>query len=308
MDQPFPIDARLTAIALAYRNLDITLIAESVMPRTPTAKKFTWRSYAAEQGFTVPNTSVGRKSYPTEVEFGATEHTDSTQDYALDDFVPQADQTDDNAGVDPRGMAVAGLVNLITLGREIRVANTAFSAGSYAPANILTMAPGGQLSDAAVDPNEVIEDMLDKPFYRPNVAIFGQRTWSRLRRNKKLVQAIKGTNQEAGMVSRAEFAEHFEIGEVLVGAGRFNVAAKGQPMNLQRVWGNHAAFIYRDRQAGPQSGMTWGFTAEHMSRFVRPIPDGKRGIEGGETIRVGERLKELVVAKDLGCFIQNAVA
>jgi hypothetical protein len=308
MDQPFPIDARLTAIALAYRNLDVNLIAEEVMPRTPTAKKFLWREYEAAEGFTVLDTNVGRKSYPTEVEFSAIERTDSTRDYALDDFVPRSDVTDDNAGVDPRAMAVAGVTNLITLGREIRVAQLAFSAASYAAANVLTMAPGGQFSDAATDPNEIIEDLLDKPFYRPNVAIFGQRTWSRLRRNKKLVQAIKGTNQEAGMVSRAEFAEHFEIGQVLVGAGRFNVAKKGQPMDLQRVWGNHAAFIYRDRQAGPQSGMTWGFTAEHLGRFVTPIPDAKRGIEGGETIRVGERLKELVVAKDLGCFIQNAVA
>ncbi len=36
--RPFPIDPKLTAIAIAYRNPDIVLIADSVLPRTPTAQ------------------------------------------------------------------------------------------------------------------------------------------------------------------------------------------------------------------------------------------------------------------------------
>ena len=32
------------------------------------------------------------------------------------------------------------------------------------------------------------------------------------------------------------------------------------------------------------------------------------GLQGGVRIRTGERVKELVIAKDVGYFIQNAVA
>ena len=36
----FPINPVLTAIAMVYSNPAIALIADEVMPRTPTAKKF----------------------------------------------------------------------------------------------------------------------------------------------------------------------------------------------------------------------------------------------------------------------------
>ena len=70
--KPFPVSARLTAIALAYRNPDIALIADQVLPRTPTAEEFRWLKYDLAQGFTVPDTRVGRKSRPNQVDFAAT--------------------------------------------------------------------------------------------------------------------------------------------------------------------------------------------------------------------------------------------
>jgi hypothetical protein len=38
------------------------------------------------------------------------------------------------------------------------------------------------------------------------------------------------------------------------------------------------------------------------------MPEPKVGLTGAQRVRVGERVKELVVAKDLGYFFQNAVA
>ena len=40
------------------------------------------------------------------------------------------------------------------------------------------------------------------------------------------------------MVSRQEFAEFFELQEVLVGAGFVNQAKKGQAASMARVWGS----------------------------------------------------------------------
>lgn len=306
--RPFPVDARLTAIALAYRNPDVALIADQVLPLTPTSQEFKWLLYDLAQGFTVPDMKVGRKSFPTEVEFTASEQTDKVVDYALDDFIPNEDLEADNQGVDPRGTAVAYQTNLLNLAREIRVAGMVFNAATYGSNNKATLSGTDQWSHASSDPVALIGDALDVPIYRPNVFVAGQATWTKLRRNVKIVQAIKGTAQGSGMVSRQEFADFFELSEVLIGAGFVNTAKKGQTASTSRVWGKHAALLYRDRAAGPQAGVTFGFTAQWGGRSSGSIVEPKRGYNGGEVVRVGERVKELIVAPDLGYLFTNAVA
>ena len=307
--RPFPINPQLTAISLAYKNPDIALIGDQVLPLTPTAQEFKWLKYDLAQGYTVPDIKVGRKSYPTEVEFAATEQIDKVLDYAIDDFIPNEDLEADNQGVDPRGTAVMYQTGLVSLAREIRVAGLVFNTNSYVAGNQATLSGTSQWSDTAnSDPVAAISDALDVPIYRPNIAVFGQAAWTKTRRHPKLVQAIKGTAQGAGLVSRQEFADFFELSDVYVGAGFVNTAKKGQTVATSRVWGKHVSFIYRDRAAGPQAGVTFGFTAQWGTRQSGSIPDQKRGATGGETVRVLERTKELVVATDMGYWFQNAVA
>lgn len=306
--RPFPIDPKLTAIAIAYRNPDVVLIADSVLPRTPTSQEFKWLEYDLAQGFTVPDTRVGRKSVPNEVEFKAEERTDKVEDHGLDDIVPNEDVEADNQGVDPLGNATAYLTNLVNLGREQRVASKVFNPASFSANNQATLSGTSQWSHGSADPVAAIGDALDSPIIRPNIAVFGQQTWTKLRRNVKIVQAIKGTAQGAGMVSRQEFAEFFELQEVLVGAGFVNQSKKGQAASMARVWGKHAAFLYRDRAAGPQAGVTYGFTAAWGNKIAGSIDEPKIGLTGSQRVRSGERVKEVICARDLGYFFQNAVA
>ncbi len=306
--RPFPIDPKLTAIAIAYRNPDVVLIADSVLPRTPTSQEFKWLEYDLAQGFTVPDTRVGRKSVPNEVEFKAEERTDKVEDHGLDDIVPNEDVEADNQGVDPLGNATAYLTNLVNLGREQRVASKVFNPASFSANNQATLSGTSQWSHESADPVAAIGDALDSPIIRPNIAVFGQQTWTKLRRNVKIVQAIKGTAQGAGMVSRQEFSEFFELQEVLVGAGFVNQSKKGQAASMARVWGKHAAFLYRDRAAGPQAGVTYGFTAAWGNKIAGSIDEPKIGLTGSQRVRSGERVKEVICARDLGYFFQNAVA
>ncbi len=306
--RPFPIDPKLTAIAIAYRNPDIALIADEVLPRTPVAQEFKYLKYDLAQGFTVPDTRVGRKSTPNEVDFNATEITDKVIDYGLDDLVPNEDVEADNQGVNPLGTATMYLTNLVNLARELRAASLVFNTNSYAAGNQTTLSGTSQWSDAAnSDPVAAISDALDIPVIRPNIGILGQATWTKLRRHPKIVQAIKNTDQGAGMVSRQEFADFFELQALYVGAGFANSAKKGQTASLARVWGKHASFIYRDRAAGPQAGVTFGFTGEWGSKIAGNIDEPKVGLTGSQRVRVGERVKELICATDLGYFFQNAV-
>ena len=306
--RPFPISATLTAIALAYRNPDVVLIADDVLPRTPTTQEFKYLLYDLAQGFTVPETLVGRKSVPNEVDFKASEVIDKVLDYGLDDLVPNEDIEADNQGIDPLGTATAFLTNLVNLGREIRTARLVFNQASYASSQVKTLSGTSQWSHESSDPVATIGDALDEPIMRPNIAIFGQQTWTKLRRNPKLVQAVKGTSQGAGIITRQEFADLFELQQVLVGQGYANTAKKGQTAALERVWGKHASFIYRDRTAGPQAGVTFGFTAAWGNKIAGVLNEEKVGLTGSQRVRAGERLKEIVCAKDVGYYFQNAVA
>ncbi len=308
--RPFPISPQLTAIALAYRNPDMSLIADDVLPRTPTAQEFKYLTYDLAQGYTVPNTLIGRKSAPNQVDFQATETLGKCDDYGLSDLIPNEDIQADNQGIDPLGTSTAYLTNLINLAREQRVANLVFNGASFAAANQATLSGTSQWSDQTnSDPVAAIGDALDMPVMRPNIAVFGQSTWTKLRRHPKIVQAVKGTAQGAGMVSRQEFADLFELQNVYVGAGFANAAKKGQAVNMQRLWGKNAAFIYRDRAAGPQAGVTFGFTADWGGRYVPPpVEDAKIGAYGAKFVKVIESVKELVVAKDIGYYFANAVA
>jgi hypothetical protein len=306
--QPFPIIADLTAIAIAYKNQG--MIADDVLPRVPVGlQSFRYRQFQLADGFTIPDTKVGRTSAPNKVEFGYVEQTASTTDYALDDPIPQSDIQNVQPGFSPEGRAVEVLTNLIALDREVRVATKVFTAGNYAAANQQTLSGTSQFSDFAnSDPLGVILAALDACAMRPNIMVLGQAVWTKLRQHPKVVAAVLGNNGTSGVVGREAVAQLFEVEQLLVGQGFINSSKRGQTPVLARAWGKHVSLIYRDVLAGPQTGTTFGFTAQFGSRVAGNIVDTDVGMRGGVRVRVGESVAEVVCANDLGYFIQNAVA
>lgn len=311
---PFPVDNEYTAVAIAYRNK--ALIGAEVLPLTPVSKKFTWIKHTKEEGFTPPDDRVGRKSRPNQISFTGTEETDSTEDYAYDDPIPQEDIDVNNIpGYDVRGKSVEFLSNLLELQHERRVASLVFSAATYPTGNKVAHTSTAQYSHADSKPLDDLLLRLDTPLMRPNVMVIGQDAWRVLRQHPQMLAAIKATGAgrsatsgEAGTVSREQVAELLEIDQVLVGQGWVNTAARGQTATYARVWGKHIALIYRDVLAGPQRGTTFGFTGQFGTRIAGSIPDPHIGMRGGVINRVGWSLKEIVAAPDLGYFIENAVA
>jgi hypothetical protein len=320
---PFPIDPVLTGIAMAYRNPASSYIADLVLPRmTPFEKEaFTYNKWTLAEGYTVPDTKVGRKSSPNEVEFTAARTPSQTADYGLDDILPVPDIANAAGTVDPRNHAVETLTDLIMIDREVRVAGLIFAAGTYPGANTVTLSGTSQWSDFTnSNPISDIMTALDTPVLRPNVAIFGRATFSKLIQHPKINNAVVGNAPNAGVVRRQQIAELFELEEVLVGESFVNTAKKGQAATMSRVWGKHAAFIYRNPLTRDVDGpITFGFTAQFnppgsptapglAARFAGSMPEPKTGLRGSERIRVGESVKEEISANDLGYFIQNAVA
>lgn len=314
---PFPTNPQMTAVALAYRNPDVALIADAVLPRTPplATRKFKYLTFDQAQGFTVPDTKVGRKSEPNVVEFGGTEVTDEVVDYGLDDIVPNDDIQNDNQGVDPKNLAVMNVTSLVQLDREVRVANKVFALGTYPAANRTTLAGGAQWSDYVnSDPLTAIMTALDGCLVRPNIGVLGRAVATKLAMHPKVVQAIFKTNQGGGKVTMQQLAELLELQEILVGEGWVNTAKKGQAAAMSRVWGKHASFLYRNRAAiqaktaDNENGVTFGFTAQFGDKVAGSIAEPKVGLRGSERVRVGESVKEVISAPDQAYFFQNAVA
>ena len=313
----FPIHPQLTAIALAYQNNAAQLIADKVLPRIQTAKKFTYTVYSAAQGYSVPETRVGRKSEPNMVDFGGTSVTLECEDFGLDDLVPN-DEVDafesmpkpsTGGPASPIDLSVMMLTGLVQLDREVRAAGLVFAAGSYAAANQIPLSGTSQWSDrTASDPLAAITVAMDIPLVRPNKLVIGQQAWTQLRMHPKLVQAIGKSAQTAGYASRAAVADLLEIDEIIVGQGFVNTAKRGQAPAYARAWGKHAALLHVDAMAAQLQQPTFGWTANWGGRIAGVIPAPSVGLRGGQKVRSGESVKEVIASQDAGYFFQNCVA
>jgi len=313
----FQVNPELSAVAIGFKNPDVTLIADIVLPRiTKGGKKFAYTKYTAADAYTIPSTKVGRKSDPTMVDFGGTLIYDECVDWGLDDLVPNDEikaweampKPATGGPVSPLVKSTKLLTSLVQLDREQRVANLVFNAGSYSGTQQATLSGTSQWSDYTnSNPLTALMTALDSCIVRPNKLVLGQATWTGLRQHPKIVQAIYGSAASAGVVSKEALASLLEIDEVIVGAGFVNTATKGQTATYNRLWGKHAALIYVSKDAADADQPTFGFTAQFEDPIAAVMPSTK-GLRGGQQLRVGESVKEVIAAQEVGYFFQNAVA
>jgi hypothetical protein len=304
---PFATNPILSAIAIAYKNA--SFIADSVLPRVKIgASEFRYTLYNKADRFTLQETMVGRKGRVNEVEFGGTEASAMVSDYGLEDVLPQQDINNAvGTGFDPKGNSTEALAELLLLDREVRTAAIVQNAANHT-ANV-TLSGTSQWSDLdASDPIVAISDALEMPMMRPNVAVTNPAVALALRRHPVMVKAYNGTLGDSGMVPLAYLRDLFELDDILIGSAKVNTANKGQTMALSNVWGNHFSLIYRNPQASPRRGVTFGLTAEHGERVSQEQNDADVGLRGGTRIRVGESVKELVIATDVSYQFTNAIA
>lgn len=315
---PFVIVPSLVAIAVGYKQG--RLIADQVLPRVNVnTQAFRYLKYNLGDEFQMPDTLVGRKSAPNQIDWSSSEVTDSVVDQGLDAPVPNADilawEQAQAAGpgfvsqASPEARATMLVMQAVQNRREFRAASLVFNAANYATANKVTLSGTGQWSDYVnSDPLTAIQGYLDSMVMRPNIATLGRLTATKLRSHPKICKAVFGNNTDAGTVPLKALADQLELDEIFVGDAWVNTAAPGQPAVLSRAWGKHAAFMFRDMNADTQGGITFGMTAQWGPPVAGYIEDSDVGLRGGRRIRSGESVKELLTANDLGYFVQNAVA
>lgn len=328
MDRPFVQDAVLTAIAIGYRNPAAFYIADRVMPRQQVSSdKFKWTEYPIEESFNVPDGRVGRTGRVKQLEFGGIERASATEDFGFDSPIPNSDieaaRIAREMGVnnfDPEGHAVMMITDTLMNIREVRVANIVHNPANYAVGRKVQLSGTSQFNNYGKtgdlfnsDPIGVIKAGLDSTLVaRPNKVTMGRAVWSKVSSHPAVVNAVKGNVTGSGIVTLDQFRELLAgegVNEVLVGDAWYNTARPGQPVSLTRAWGKHIALTHINPLATPEmGGITWGLTAQFGGRIAGRIEDQDVGLQGGVRVRTGERVKELVVAQDVGYLIQDAVA
>lgn len=303
--RPYPIDPALTAIAIAFHNAG--MIADEVLPRIPSVNKeeFKYYRYDLSEGFTLPDTKVGRRGRVNQISFTGEEKTGATNDYGLEDEIPQADIDNASGPQTPQQRSVEQITNLIELDREIRVAGLVFNASSYGDNNKEVVAAGDKFTDAASKPLRMISEALDSMIMRANVMVLGQSAWTALRQHPEIVKATNKNSGDSGVAARQAVAEIFEVQKIVVGQGWVNNARKGKTPEMARCWGGHVALLHQDRLADTRNGTSFGYTVPYKSRESAQWFDKDIGLRGGIRVRVGESVKELLTAAELGYFLQD---
>jgi hypothetical protein len=308
---PFPVDPALTAIAIAYRNT--RLIADEVLPRVPVARQeFKWWKFAMDENFRIPDTKVGRTSRPNEIEFSADQESDSTEDFALDDPIPQSDVENASEGYDPVGRATESLTDLIMLDREKRCADIVFDENTYPASQRETLSGADQFSDPSSKPIVKLMRTMDKMIMRPTIMVIGRLAFTDMIQNPSIVRAYNKNDGGDGVVDSQFLANILGLEKVLVGEAWLVTSKKGQANTTARVWGKHISLLHRDTLANPTTGTagrpTFGITAQWGKKVAGRIPDPHIGMRGGVRVRSGESVRECICAPDFGYFIKNAVA
>lgn len=312
MTSPFPIDPQLTAIAVIVRNQ--AMIADQVLPRTSSLAKptFAYQYYPPAQKFTVPDTKVGRRSQVNQVEFNGERVPAETEDYGLDHQLPQTDIDNAPDNTNLEALTTEMLAGLILLDREIRVSRTVFNTATY-KGNAENVAASDRFDNQNSDPLEFLLDVLDRPIMRPNVAVLGQSEWRALRTHPVIAKAVHGNAGDKGAATREQVAELLEIDQILVGRARVNLSKPGQQAKIAPAWSGGMSLLYQDTAAAKIAGVvdganvTFGFTAEYGTRIAGAEFDSRIGLRGGRRVRVGESVKEVVCAPELGFFLKDVI-
>ncbi|HEY9639060.1 MAG TPA: hypothetical protein V6C57_01175, partial [Coleofasciculaceae cyanobacterium] len=252
----------------------------------------------------IPDTRVGRTSQVNEVEFGFDEYEGTTKDYGLEDPIPNRDVENAPQGYDPIDHATMMLTNLVLLDRERRVAATTFNPANHA--QTITLSGSSQFTDPASDPVGVINNGLKSMIRRGNIIVMGEDTYTTISMHPKIVSAYHGTDGSSGVVPTDFLATLFRVDAVYVGAAWADYTRRGQTPVRTRLWNNHIALLRRDKLANLQSGATWGMTAQFGNRRTYRRDDPEIGLDGGQRVRVGESVEEIVSAAEFGSLIINA--
>lgn len=300
----YTADAQLTGISLAYTNPEY--IADKIFKRVPVStESFKYKKYDKSLNLQLPDSSVGETSLPNEVKFKHDKVTASVRSDALIDYISQT--AVEEAGAESENLFTTStefLTDVFYACREKRLADLLQDANNY-NGNAKTLATSEKFTATGVNAFNVIDEAMDKVWFKPNVMVGSRGAINALRRNPYVVKAANRNSGDAGKATLADLKDLFELQDIFVGNSVVNTSKRGQTDNFVNTWGNAIMLLYIAPQATITHGLTFGFTAEKGKRAVTKAFDSERGVRGVHCIKVAEQKADVIIAPECGYLISN---
>lgn len=314
----FPFDAVNSGISLGYKNEEY--IADQILPRKTVGKQaFYWTKYAEADGFTIPNTFVGRRSGINEVTYSKSRQNDSCVAYGLKDKIPAEDESNQDPGDDVVGESVMFTTDLIELDREKRVSEKLTDLNLYPVGNKVSLVGADQWSDYSGTSSPIQDFKTARlSMRRPgNYGATSMEVAEALTSHPEIVAAINRNEGTKGDVTIDQVAKLLKLKKIFVADSWYNSAAEGQTEVFERVWGKDFLIFYKNPQSSFRRGVTFGLTAQwavknkklgKTTRLAGKMPYTNEGLMGGTEVRVGEYVQETILCAACGYLIKDAIA
>lgn len=300
------VDKALADFASAYSNSGF--IADRLCPIVPVDKrsdKFFTRNRRDVSH--IPSDMLSPRGEAQMASYDVGTDNYSVTDRGLKDIVVDSLVRNADAPLDPRQLATQNLMQKLMLGREERVAALLCTSGNYAAGN--TSAAGvawtnETTSTPLADINTAIAAI---PFAGEDASLVGfcaRPVWNALRKHPQLL-AMKGVDK--GMLSRGEFAEFFELDELLVSDVWKETANLGQTASYGRMFTATVFGVVRVPKVlsgADISAFSVTFRAQPGIQ-VRTWDSPSMGIGGSETIQAEFSDDEKIVQNDMGYLLTS---
>lgn len=303
-----PIGVQQTDLVAAYKNRK--MIAGQVMPiKLLDGPELAFEYYERTKGdaFTAPETRVGRTSEPNVIHLSGEKKTGACEAHGLKDIVPKEDIDQIKNKERFVNTHLEYLMNQVLLGREMRVAGIVQDTSNYGANLSHTYESSEGIGADGFNIVEVILEYLEKPLARPNIIGMNAFVWSKLRTDPNVLRSIYPNSNGAGVATREQVKDLFELDDILIGEARVNTSKNAKNPTLAGCWGNNIWAHYTEPLSNLKEGIAWGMTAQVGDRFASIVEDENIGLKGAEIIKAGFYQKEVVVGKDAGFLLKNVI-
>jgi len=307
------IDAPLSNILINYRPAGS--IVDQVFPIVPVGQQSDlFYKYEQSDLWRIPDTVRAPLTAAKMVDLNVSSDTYFARNYALATGVSVEDMANADAILNLRQNKGQLITDLLALDWENRVATLVVNTSNVATFTTLN---SGQWSDTITGNSHPVEEIdghieefRSRTGYRPTHFIVGWKAWRHLRRHQDIRGLIfpQVANQIGpGVPNLKQFADLFDIPNVMVGGTFRNTAAEGLSQSLSEIWGPHLVMYYspgRPSKETPAFGYTFRWQKPGLPNMTVENLGFDKRIKG-EIMDIGFYQDEKIVSTDFATVIAS---
>lgn len=311
------VDSFLTNFSISYRTPE-TLIADEVLPVVKVDKASDlYPIWSRADANKVVNSLIGPRDFPAEVYQSLTSGSFQVSPRSIWSPVPNDLVLAADMPLDLLGTASQDVREALMKSRELRVAALMTTAANYTYTTALT---GNLRWDVAVgssnaDPVTDIMTYMDLSAVRPNILGCSRKVWTALRKNPRLLAAIKGSAPAAsivtgivdGVATKSAIQDLFEVEKFVVSDAKYRSSADGATETYAHIWGTGFFGIYQSPGIGKNT-RCWGKTFRHVEMQFSSYFDPRPGMTGVTYVKGAHSDAEEVTAGDMGFYLDTVIS